>query len=135
MADFVYNNARYLFATGALNWKTAALNAALVTAAYGPLPTHVNLSDVTGGAMLVRDLVLTGKDVTPQGIVFGVIPTVHAFLNVTPVIAVLFYVKGSDDAHSPLVYYSGGGFGFPFLPQGFDYTIAFDQVNGGFFQV
>lgn len=132
-ADFVYYNARQLFATAQLNWPAAAVNAMVVSGGYSPQLTHVNVSDIPASAILVRDLLCTNVGVN-KGVCFSTIPT---FTIASPFIAVavILYVKGSDDAHSPLIYYSSSGTGFPFLLQGFTYLVAFDSTSGGWFQV
>lgn len=132
--DFLYNNARHLFATAQLNWPSAAINAMVVSAQYSPQLTHANVSDIPSSAILDRDLLCTSVG-EHNGVCFCTIPSIVGLSSVTPVVAVILYVKGSDDAHSPLVYYSSSGPGFPFLLQGFSYSIGYDQANGGFFQV
>ena len=131
--DFVYNNARAAFATGALNWTTAAINAALVNSSYGPLPTDRYLSSIPPGAMVARDAPLTGLAQT-NGVCYGLIPTFNELINASPVVALVLYVKGTLDSNSLLVYYSSGGLGFPFTPTGNNYSVTYDSANGGFFQ-
>lgn len=130
---FLYNNARSLFATGALDWSTAEIHAVLVNAAYAPSLSDVNLSDVPSGAQMI-DVTMTDTDQV-NGFCFGTIPEFDAFLSASAVVALLIYSKGSDSSHSPLIYYSADGMGFPFTPQGFNYSVAFDQTARGFFQV
>jgi hypothetical protein len=135
--DFVYNNARYLFATGQLDWLTAPINAMLVTENYSPLITHKYVTDITNqaNAVLVRDKVLTNLGVTSSGVVYGTIPEIGALLSSSQVQGVVLYSNTGIDGASPLIYFSSGGFGFPFIPVGFSYDIGFDQSNGGYFQV
>jgi hypothetical protein len=132
--DFLYNNARHLFATAQLNWPAAAINAMLVSNLYSPQLSHKNVSDIGSGAIIVRDLVCTGIGET-NGVCFCTIPQLQSVVSPYLAVAVVLYVKGSDDAHSPLIYYSSTGPGFPFALQGFSYFVGFDQANGGFFQV
>lgn len=132
--DFLYYNARTLFATAQINWTVAAVNAMLVSSGYSPQLTHKYVSDVTPAAIIIRDLALTTLGVT-NGICFGTIPEVASVTSVYTVAAVILYIKTSADTTSPLVYYSSTGPGFPFAIQGFDYTVGFDQTAGGFFQV
>jgi hypothetical protein len=132
--DFLYNNARHLFATAQLNWPAAAVNAMLVSSLYAPQLTNVNVSDIPSSAIIVRDLVCTNIGEN-NGVCFCTIPQVQSITSVYAAAAVILYVKGADDAHSPLVYYSSTGAGFPFLLQGFSYLVGYDLANGGFFQV
>lgn len=135
MADFVYNNAYKQFADGAWAWTGLAVNAALVTGAYVPQRTHVNLSEVTPAALVVRDQALTGLGVRDTGVCYGAVPRINAVSADAPVVGFVLYVKGVDDASSPLIYYSSGGAGFPFTAAGLNWQIAYDQTVGGFFQV
>lgn len=132
--DFLYNNARHLFATAGLNWPAAAVNAMLVSSLYAPLLSDKNVSDINPGAIIVRDLVCTNVG-EKNGVCFCTVPQIQSITSVYSAVAVVLYVKGADDAHSPLVYYSSSGPGFPFAIQGFSYFVGYDQANGGFFQV
>ncbi|MGA3250361.1 MAG: hypothetical protein ABSD12_19770, partial [Paraburkholderia sp.] len=69
LTDFVYNNARYLFATGGLDWLTAPINAMLVSTNYVSSVNHKYVTDITGqpGSIIVRDQALTGLGVTSAG--------------------------------------------------------------------
>lgn len=132
--DFLYYNARTLFATAQINWPAAAVNAMLVANGYSPQLTHKYVSDIDPTAIIVRDLALTNLGVT-NGICFGTIPEIVAIVSPYTVVALILYIKTSTDAASPLIYYSSTGPGFPFTITGFDYTVGFDQTTGGFFQV
>ncbi len=132
--DFVYNNARTGFATAQINWTAAPINAMLVNLNYVPLPADANVSDIPPGAVIVRDLALTNLGVT-DGICFGTIPEILGVVSAYQAVAVILYVLGNTDSVSTLIYYSSTGPGFPFDITGFDYTVGFDQANGGFFQV
>lgn len=132
--DFLYYNVRSLFATAQLNWPVAAVKAMLVSNLYSPQLTHVNVSDIPPSAIIIRDLVCTGIG-QKNGVCFCSIPQMTGLTSPYEVIAVILYVAGSDDAHSPLVYYSSTGPGFPFVVDGFSYFVGFDQSAGGFFQV
>lgn len=132
--DFVYNSARTAFATAQINWTAAPINAMLVNANYAPLPGDSKVSDIPVGAIIVRDLALTNLGVT-NGICFGTIPEILGVVSASQAAAVILYVLGNNDSVSPLIYFSSTGPGFPFDITGFDYTVGFDQANGGFFQV
>lgn len=133
-ADFVYNNARTMFATAALNWTTAAINAMFVSSDYAPLLTDQYVSDIPASAIILRDYALTNLGVK-DGVCYGVVPEITGILSAYTVTAMVLYAKGATDAASPLIYYTSSGYGFPFPVQGFDYYVGFDQANGGFFQV
>jgi len=135
--DFVYNNARNLFATAQLNWAIAPINAMLVSTLYTPSISHKYVTDITAqaGSIVVRDLPLTGLGITPSGICYGNIPEIEALLSTFTVLGVVLYSKLPSDSLSPLIYFTSSGFGFPFTPAGFNYDIGYDQSNGGYFQV
>lgn len=133
-SDFVYNNARTLFATAQINWPAAAVNAMLVSSGYAPQLTHRYVSDIDPTAIIVRDLALTNLTVV-NGICAGTIPEIASVVSPYTVTALILYIDTGPDSASPLVYYSSTGPGFPFTITGFDYTVGFDQTAGGYFQV
>lgn len=133
-ADFVYNPIRARLPIADFNWMTAAVNCMLVSAAYSPSRDHTTVSDIPADAIIARDHPVTAKGVTASGVCYGTIASFEALLSDTSVRAMVLYVLGADDDHSPLVYYSSTGSGFPFLPEGFDYLVSYDLLNGGWFQ-
>jgi hypothetical protein len=133
--DLVYNIARQNFAVAQWNWNLLPVNLMLVAASYTPAATDQFVSDIPAAAILARDVALTNLTVSPTGIVRGIIPQLTALDLETPVAALLLYSKGVSDAVSPLIYYSSSGVGFPFTAAGGNYVLAYDQGNGGFFQV
>ena len=133
-ADFVYNPIRALLPAAGFNWNTAAVNCMLVSAAYSPSRDHTTVSNIPAEAIIARDHPVTAKGITAAGACFGTIHAFEALLSDTPVRAMVLYVLGSDDDHSALIYYSSTGSGFPFLPEGFDYLVSYDLLNGGWFQ-
>lgn len=133
--DFVYGKARALLAAAGLNWSTAAVNAMLVSAAYAPSPNSDQyVSSIPAGAIIIRDIALSGLGVGASGACYGTIAQLSALSSPSTCVALVLYVKGASDAVSPLIYYSSTGSGFPFKPSGFNYVIGYDQSNGGFFQ-
>jgi len=133
--DFLYNNARYLFATAGLDWATADVNAMLVSLLYNPLLTDQHVSDIPSGAVIVRDVALTSLAVSANGICSGLIPEFDSLDSTYAVKALVLYKKTGSDSTSPLIYYTSTGVGFPFAAQGFNYYVAFDSTNIGWFQV
>lgn len=132
--DFLYNNARHLFATGQLNWPAAAVNAMLVSSGYAPSTGDQYVSAIPPSAIIVRDVALTSLSES-NGICAGSIPMFNSLISVYPVAAIVLYVKGVSDSVSPLIYYSSTGPGFPFAVTGFNYFVGFDLSAGGWFQV
>lgn len=133
--NLVYNAARVRFATAQLDWSTATIHAMLVDSSYTPLLTHVHVSDIPSGAIIIRDSPLTDIAVADTGVCYGTIPKFEALLSSAPVAALILYENTGTDSTSGLIYYSSGGVGFPFDAQGFDYSIGYDLTNGGFFKV
>lgn len=134
--DFKYGKASVAIGSGSINLLTANIQAMLVSAAYAPLPnTDQYVSDIPPAAVIVRDSVLTGKGLTSSGVFFGTIPVFSSLVSAIKAAALVLYVNSGVDNTSRLLYYSSTGPGFPFLPQGFQYVVGYDQSNGGFFQV
>lgn len=129
--DLVYNNARQKFATGAWNWNTLPVAAALVSAAYSPSVNDVLMSAIPEAALLISGNVLTNQTVALNGAVQGIIPTYLGLNLASDVAAIVLY----NTATNELIYYSSSGVGFPFAAQGENFNIGYDQFNGGFFQV
>lgn len=134
LSTFKYNHAASDFATGALNWLTCSPNLMLVDAGYVPNPTHQYVSSIPGTAIAVRDLALTSVAQT-NGICAGNCPTANALAWPNQIVGIILYEKTGSDATSRLIYYSSDGAGFPFSPNGFNWAVAFDQSNTGWFQV
>lgn len=134
MADFLYNSARDAFAGKLIDWTLASTKGMLVSAVYAPLATHNFVSDIPPAAIAMRSSAMTAN-AHNAGVCSGVVPTFQSLLWVDPIVAIVIYVDSGDDTTSQLIYYSAGGIGFPFLAQGFDYFVGFDQSNGGWFEV
>lgn len=133
--DFVYGKARRAFAQAQINWLSANVNAMLVSSVYSPNPnTDQFVSDIPPAAIITRDAALTALGVTAAGACFGTVPPYNSFAASAPVAAIVLYSFTGTDSTSKLIYYSSTGSGFPFLAQGFNYIIGFDQSNGGYFQ-
>lgn len=134
MSTLLYSAAQLKFNNGTWTWPALPVNAALLTGAYLATPVHSTLADVPPAAVILRDLELSNLRST-NSFAKGVIPSLEAFLDGREVFALLLYTLGVDDAHSDLIYYSSDGIGFPFTPQGFDYSVAYRQELGGFFEL
>lgn len=133
--DFVYSKARVAIGQG-LNLSTAVVNAMLVSNTYSPNPTNdAHVSDIPAGAIVIRDLPLTGTGISVQGAFFGNLALLNSFVSPLTVVGIVLYVQSGVDSTSQLLYYSSTGPGFPFQPLGFSYAIAYDQAAGGYFQV
>lgn len=136
VTDFVYAKARAALGAGQIDLLTANVEAMLVSAAYVPSPSADQYVStvVSSGGILFRDYALSGKAFSISGGFQGNLALLASLISATPVAAIILYVNTGNDATSQLLYYSAGGTGFPFLPQGFNYAISYDQSAGGWFQ-
>lgn len=99
---------------GALNLTTATLAVFLVTSGYTPnLDTHQSLEDVPVGARLIStDLenVVLGEDGTINS------DDVNISTYTGAAVGVLWYVRGADDANSPLLWFDDESPGLSSIP-------------------
>ena len=136
VTDFVYAKARAALGQGQINLLTANVQAMLVSAAYVPSQSSDQYVStvVSSGGVLFRNYALTGKAFSISGGFQGALPLFASLSSLIAVNAIVLYVNSGVDATSQLLYYSAGGIGFPFLPQGFNYAVSYDQSAGGWFQ-
>jgi hypothetical protein len=136
VTDFVYAKARAALGQGQINLLTANVEAMLVSAAYVPSPSSDQYVStiVNSGGIVFRDYALTGKAFSISGGFQGNVPLLASIASATIITAIVLYINTGVDSTSPLLYYSAGGTGFPFLAAGFDYAISYDQSAGGWFQ-
>lgn len=135
MSTFKYSLASQLIGTAGLNLVTANIAALLVSNVYAPNQnTDQYVAVIPTAAIVARSGLLTAQALT-KGIFSGTIPEFDALLSPTKVVALVLYRETGNDALSELLYYSSDGPGFPFIPNGFDYFVGYDQSNGGFFEV
>lgn len=132
--DFVYATARQALNKAQINLSSVTIGAALVSSVYSPAPaTDQYLSGIPSAAIL-EQVDLTGVAVSASGWLQGTIPQLLSFIAAVPCVALVLFVDTGNPATSQLLYYSSTGVGFPFLPSGFNYVVAYDQAAGGFFQ-
>jgi hypothetical protein len=134
VSSLLYRSAQVKLNDGTWTWTDLPVHAALLTANYNASAVHETLEDIPANAVILRDLQLSRLRSTTQ-LAKGVIPVIEAFLDGREVFALLLYTLGDSDAESELIYYSSDGTGFPFVPQGFDYSVAYRQEDGGFFEL
>lgn len=128
----LYPLARQLFATGALNWATANIKAAVLAAGYVPDFTQQYLSGIPVGAVLGTTPNLTGKTgaagyLDGNTASFGVISS--------PALAgyILFYHDTGSPATSTLIAFFDSP-DLPGMPQqltGIDYFLYANLTYGG----
>lgn len=132
---FKYAAGAQLIGTGGINLLTANFTAMLVSNVYAPNQnTDQHVADIPSAAIIARSGLITGAALK-NGVWSATIPEFDALLSPTTVVGLVIYQETGNDSLSTLLYYSSNGPGFPFVPNGFDYFVGFDQSNGGFFQV
>lgn len=135
MSTALYRAAQVKLNDGTWTWTSLPVAAALLTANYTlNRVDHESMADVPSDAVIVRDIELVRLRST-GALAKGVIPSFDSFLDTREVFALLLYTLADADADSKLIYYSSDGIGFPFTPAGFDYSVAYRQEYGGFFQL
>jgi hypothetical protein len=135
MSTFKYYSASTAFGTKQLNWLTDNIGALLVGAGYAASQAHDQfVSDIPAQAIIARSAQMTSMAIV-NGVCQGLIPEFDALTATQPAKALVLYQNTTLDTTSKLVYYSDQGFGFPFLPQGLNYFVTYDQANGGWFQL
>lgn len=134
MSTFLYRSAQVKLNDGTWTWTELPVFGALVDANYAPNREHTTLDVIPANAFVQRDMELTRlRDTNDKA--KGVFATLEAFLDGREVVSLVLYSKGDTDAESELIYFSDDGLGFPFIPQGFDYGVAYRQDLGGFFDL
>lgn len=135
MSTFRYYSASVAFGTKQINWLTDNIGALLVGAGYSPSQAHDQfVSDIPSQAIVARSGQM-GSMAISAGVCKGLLPQFSSLVSVQQVTALVLYQNTGLDATSQLIYYSDEGFGFPFLPQGLNYFVTYDQANGGWFQL
>lgn len=135
MATFLYGNASQQFATGAWDWLTLTVWAALVDHTYVPNANKdLHVSDIPSTSIIAREGPLTSLT-SSNGLVGGNVPQFSSLLSPQIAAAVVLYVSTGTDSTSQLIYYSSDGDGFPLTLAGFNYVVSADLAAGGWFQV
>lgn len=131
MATFKYTNYRTESGNGTMNWPNLNVKLALVSGAYAPDPDHVYLSEVPG--VLRVSETFTNLDII-AGFAVGLCPEFLLFRNDSFVAGAIIFDDTGNPATSRLIAFSNDGPGFPFLPVGFNYTVTYNAIDGGWFQ-
>lgn len=135
MSTFKYFSASTAFGTKQINWLTDNIGALLIDAGYAASQAHDQfVSDIPSQAIIVRSARMTSMAIV-KGVCQGLIPEFSSLLASQQVVSLVLYQNTGLDTTSQLIYYSDDGLGFPFLPQGLNYFITYDQANGGWFQL
>jgi len=130
MANTVYNKALEAFLTGAINWSSANISAALVTSAYTFSQDHRYFSSVSG--QLGSSVVLTGKSATDgvadaNDVVFSSITGTGA--------AVVLFVGTGNPATSPLIAFIDTATGLPAVANNQTVNVQWDNGTNRIFKL
>lgn len=135
MSTFKYYSASNAFGTAQINWFNDSICAMLVGPGYSASQAHDNfVSDIPSAQIIVRSGPMTSMAIN-KGVCSGLIPQFNSLVSTTIAAALVIFKNTGNDTTSQLIYYSSDGLGFPFLPQGINYFVTFDQANGGWFQL
>jgi hypothetical protein len=120
----LYRAASQLFATGALTWASAALEARLIGPAYTPdFVAHGTVADIPGSALLSSAVALSSPTVV-NGVLKAANPTWPSLTVTDYVEAVLLsLVSGATDADHPLLALITGGINFGVSPSAEDVSV------------
>jgi hypothetical protein len=132
MAAFKYDNYREEAGNGTMQWPTLNVKLAFVSILYEPDPAHVFLSEVEG--LLATSGSFTNLFIT-DGYATGLCPEFLLLRNDDPITGALLFDDTGDPATSKLIAYSDDGPAFPFTAIGFDYTVAYNAAEGGWFRI
>jgi hypothetical protein len=130
MANTVYNKALEAFLTGAINWTSANVSAALVTSAYTFNQAHQYFSSVTG--QLGSSVVLTGKSATDGVADAGDV----SFTGITgTAAAVVLFVDTGNPATSSLIAFIDTATGLPAVASGQTVNVQWDNTANRIFKL
>lgn len=134
MSSFKYDSFVSALGQKQINWITDTFKVLLVSGDYSPSKsTDQFVSDIPSQAIVVRSGSTTGNAIV-GGVFRSNVPEFLALASTSEAVAMVIYKDTGADDSSQLVYYSADGIGFPFLPGGINYFLAYDQANGGWFQ-
>lgn len=130
MANTVYNKALEAFLTGAINWNSSNVSAALVTSAYSFSQAHQYFSSVSG--QLGSSVVLSGKSATD-----GVADAADvSFASITGTgAAVVLFVDTGNPATSPLIAYIDNATGLPAVASNQTVNVQWDNGTNKIFKL
>ena len=131
MSTFKYQNYRTESGNGTMNWPSLNVKLALVSAAYAADDSHVYLSEVPG--VLAISGAFTGLAIV-GGFAIGACPEFLLLRNDSEVAGAILFDDTGVTSTSRLIAFSNDGPGFPFKPVGFNYTITYNAIDGGWFQ-
>ena len=134
MSNGLYNSARQLFATGALNWAAGSFDVALVDNTYAPLFANDDtVSDIPSTAILTPFQALSGISVL-AGWCKAANVTVPGFFSSTPITGIVIAQNnGGAQGTWPLIAYLDTGSGFGFFGNG--NPVSLNWSANGVFQV
>ncbi len=129
-----YDNAITLFFSKQLDWVADTVKVALLTSGYVFNPAHQYVSSLNLGSNGVgTPITLTGK--TFVGRVADADDGTFVGLTGSPVVGLAAYKDTGNPATSPLIFYDDSAVGFPYVPNGTDTPIEWDNGDNKIFRV
>jgi hypothetical protein len=133
--NFLYDNARELFATAQIHWINDTIRAAIVTSSYSPSQSTDNFmssiapANILGAGAGGQRLTLVNKSATGGACDADDITFTSIGGGGTPpsVEALIIYRFVTDDSDSQLIAYLGGATGLPLLTNGGDIVAQWDN--------
>jgi hypothetical protein len=135
MTTFVYDNAANQLVAANWVWTALTVNIALVNGNYVPKPGDLYVSQIPASAFEKRDVPMLGLFQLGNQVCGGKPVDFLALTSTFPIVGVIFYIQTGNDSTSSLIYYSSDAVGMPFLPKGLNWTITYNQLFGGYFQI
>lgn len=130
---FTYNIAREMMLTKQFDWLNDEFKLAFLSILYAPDPTHQYLSEIPPAAILRTSDALTNKSAA-DGNAAGVPNEFLLYRNTDPVVGILIFRDTGNPATSELCSYTDDGPALPFVGIGFNYTVTYNAVLGGYFR-
>lgn len=132
MSRFKYDNYRAEAGAGTMLWPSLTPKLAFVNGLYSPDASHVYLSEVAG--IVAVSGAFTALAIT-AGYATGNCPEFLLLRNENPITGALIFDDTGDPATSRLIVYNDDGPAFPFTAVGFDYSVVYNVVDGGWFRI
>lgn len=135
MANGLYDKAREAFLDGNLSWATDNIKVVLVDDTYvANLATHEFLSDITNSSRVSVSNLLTNKQSTngvadADDVSFSLVP------NNRQVKALIIYQQNVDEPSSKLIAYIDTATGLPFVGNGGNITLQWDNGANKIFKL
>lgn len=136
MANQLFDHARELFLTGALDWTSSTIYAAMIdTSLYTKdVSGHSYLSDVSGSAIISTSPAFTNKGAA-GGAASADSVTFSSVSHANPLGGIIIYAYISAPETSPLIAWIDTATGLPITPNGGDIIVNWDPGPNKIFRL